>query len=277
MIERPQWNQFRTGVLVAGQQAEFEIQLEMDAPFVARGLGIASTDGTTTGLLALRYTRPDGAWAQRLLATEFFNNQGGLLDGIDTPEWMPLQPNMPYLPGGVIRVQVQNLDVGSIGPLLICFVGTRAYCDGQVWSPDRPKQYRAIPFAYNLPITASTTVAQTLRDVPFHVQADADFLWCLGAFSDNLFNVNGSGSAALGLALKFRDYSGKYYMNDFISARQVFTGSGPQEQSRAELFPGIYIPRENNLYFDIQTGLAGGGAASFTITFSLIGFKVYPK
>jgi hypothetical protein len=81
-------------------------------------------------------------------------------------------------------------------------------------------------------------------------------------------NVGPSG----GIGIRFKDWSGKYYMDDFTPAEIMF-GFG-HAQAPGLLYPEIYIPRNQALYFDFQTQSSTPPPVP-QLTLSLKGQKVY--
>lgn len=129
-----------------------------------------------------------------------------------------------------------------------------------MWAPSYPPKYNARPyFGYDLQIDLTTL---PLRDVPFPVparaalsgaalNADADFVWQSGTQTDQ----PGPGAAVLpvgtrtrGVGVKFKDWSGKYYMNDYVPLELIF--GFDNSQTPGLLYPEIYIPKNQQLYFD---------------------------
>lgn len=75
-----------------------------------------------------------------------------------------------------------------------------------------------------------------------------------------------------GLGVRIRDWSGKYYMNDFIPAELIFgfDNSG----TPGLLYPEIYIPKNQALYLDLKAlAPIPVGAGGVTLTFK--GQKIY--
>jgi hypothetical protein len=261
MLERMQWYQLDTGAVAntpATSILEFELQLDSDAPFILRAIG-----AFITGQVGIRFTSPDGRWIQRLVSTSISLSSGLVDNGAFYGQWAPVYPNLVYPAGATIQMQLVNLSGGPFGDFRLIFVGTRLFCEGQVWAPAPPKNYRAVRFDYN--VSRTLQIVDLQRDVIFHVNSDADFLWCGGVDADN--TTDGGN-----IEVRIRDGWGKYYMNDFIQTQQLF---GRQVAQRPGLiFPGIFIPREQNMYLDLRRN-AGGELGPVLHTFTMKGFKLY--
>lgn len=278
VLERPQWwvKSFVNSAAVAGfQLLGSEQQITTDAPFRMVGLAVFlfAEDGSALGAAGnvnatLRFTRPDGSWVQKhITSAELLNpyDAGAILGagGLTPPYYgyfSPLGTNILFPAGAAIQIDFAVAAGVTYSKALIVFIGTKLFNAGLVWAPSYPPKYNARPyFGYDLQIDLTTL---PLRDVPFPVparaalsgaalNADADFVWQSGTQTDQ----PGPGAAVLpvgtrtrGVGVKFKDWSGKYYMNDYVPLELIF--GFDNSQTPGLLYPEIYIPKNQQLYFD---------------------------
>src|SRR6185369_14153650 len=115
---------------------------------------------------------------------------------------------------------------------------------------------------YDLQIDLNTL---PVRDMPFPVparaalagaaiNADADFVWQAGTQTDQPGTGGGVdpvGTRVRRVGVKFKDWSGKYYMNDYVPLELIF--GFDNSQTPGLVYPEIYIPKNQQLYFDFAT------------------------
>jgi hypothetical protein len=269
MIERLQIYQLRTGLIPATSTGilDFQIPTDSDAPFCLRGFGVYFPCG---GAIQLRFARPDERYVQRTFGVALAGPQGGLVsdEAIGT-EWAPVFPNIVFSVQSAILVQLQNISGADIHDCRLVFVGTKLFQEGVVWSRQYPPKYRLLPFSYPIPLSIPPMSTQGPIIAPPALNADADFVWQGGTFSDGL-----GGAATNDIGFRVRDDSGKYYMNDFIWAQQLFGFNFGERPGLT--YPEIYIPKNERIFFDVQRGDPGGVNAPNS-TLVLKGYKVYAQ
>ena len=266
MIERPQFYVAKfpnlSGTATYGNLGS---ALQTDSDSLFRMFGIAcyvfgsagDAEGAAGNInFTLRFTRPDGtSWFQRRLTSaqalnpydvQAANGAGGT--GFSPPYYVymsPLSPNMVYPPQTAINIDFENLTANQ--RVYVVFCGTKVFQDGSIYAPTYPAKYRARPyFGYALQFSSNLL---PLSNLPLSVAPDADFVWQTGAQTD----APGSGSltpvgAMRGLGCRFRDWTGKYYMNDFVPVELVFGFDNSQRPGM--VYPEIYIPKNQQIFFD---------------------------
>jgi hypothetical protein len=254
--ERPQYYVFRfpnPNSVIALQELGVLQSIDPDAPFRCYGVAVVVYNGTSgQGSIALRFSRPDGRFLQKNLAPATAlvpfdtGNPLGAAGGVG-PNFVyfaPLYPNILYPPKSGITIDIQNLPLNSDTLCLVIFVGTKLFAEGPVvWSPQLPETYRSLPFlSYPVQIPLAQILAGTANNIPFNVDADAGFVWQTGQHT----SVNIASSVHVGL--KIKDYTGKYYMNDFVPVELLFGFDNAQLPGFP--YPDIYIPRKQALYLD---------------------------
>jgi hypothetical protein len=85
----------------------------------------------------------------------------------------------------------------------------------------------------------------------------------------------GGAGAAIGatraIGIKIKDWTGKYYMNDYIPLDLIF--GFDNSQTPGLLYPEIYIPKNQHIWFDLKGLPSGTGNQIVTLTHK--GQKVY--
>jgi hypothetical protein len=249
MIERWQLYQLRTGPLAAGGGLqEFEIPTDSDAPFCMRGFGVFFPCG---GAIKLRFARPDQRFVQRTFGVARTGPQGGLVsdESIGT-EWAPVFPNIVLSVQSAIVIQLQNIFGADIHECRIVFAGTKLFQPGVVWSRQYPDRFRTIPFSYPIPLNLPAVTKQGPIIAPPALNADADFVWQGGTFTDGI-----GGGASNDIGFRVRDDSGKYYMNDYIWAQHLFGFNFGERPGMP--YPEIYIPKNERVFLDVERNDVG--------------------
>ncbi len=252
--ERAFWNvfQFPNPSAITGLTALAQVlRLDPDAPFRCFGVAIAVYNGTSgQGSVALRFSRGDENFIQKILtpvvALDSFDTGNAIgAAGAQGPSFLyysPLYPNILYQPDSVIDIDIQDLPLNSATVVLVIFVGTKLFKPGSVWRPPLPEKYNTLPcLSYPLQISFSSLPA---TDVVFQIDNDAGLLWQTGQHT----SVGIPASTHIGL--KFKDYMGKPYMNDFVPVELLFGFDNAQIPGFP--YPEIYIPRNELLTFDAK-------------------------
>lgn len=260
MIERPQWYAIK---LPGAGLLGVEIQLDTDAPFRMTGVALYVINGSGTALGAagnlfttIRFTRPDGTWTQRHLISgqqlnPFDQNAQNGAGGETAPYYSyfsPLSVNTMYPSGSSIQIDYTP-EAGFTTPdnLIVVFVGTKIFDSSRVWSPTYPAQYRARPyFGYDLQINISTL---PVLNQPLNIAPDADFVWQCGAQTDQQASALTPVGVTRGIGCIIRDWLQKPYMNTYIPLEMIF--GFDNSQTPGMVYPEIYIPKNQALYFDI--------------------------
>lgn len=256
-IERPQWyvSRFSNAGLAPGYTLlGKEVQTDTDAPFRMTGVAIYvfAADGTALGAagnsgLTFRFTRPDGTWVQKhLIPGQTINPyDSGAVNGAGGQPapfysyFSPLGTNIFYPAGSSIQMDLTVLPAVTDALVVIVFLGTKMYRPGAAWAPqvDLTGRLTRPYFGYSIqPVIPSSSV-------PFNVNPDADFIWQYGAQT-----TLPSAGVLKAFGVKFRDWTGKYFMNDFVPADLIF--GYDNSQTPGLLYPEIYIPKNQALYFD---------------------------
>ena len=169
------------------------VQVDLDASFrlfgvVLWNLGVPSATGTE-GQLAIRFQRPDGRQIQRQLTSSNLLFPGNLYNqtGPNPNKALasPIYPSVLYPAGSVITIDIEGLDTGIATPQgsILVLIGTNIYQQGQVWNPQYPAKWKALPYLDRLEVTNFTAALPSLNN-PFTAQADSDFVWQAGLYED---------------------------------------------------------------------------------------------
>lgn len=253
LTERPQWYVLRfpnTG-LVAGQtNINVELRTDSDAPFRMTAMAVYAFNADNEALgaagnvgLTMRVARADNSWMQkRLTFAQQLNpfdtnavNGAAAQPAAFFSYFSPLGKNEFYPAGSSILVDLVQQPAVTDALVMVVFLGTKLFRAGAVWAPTYPPRYRGRPFnGYNLQAALPST------NNPMNVDPDADFVWRGGAQSPGTPRAFG---------VKFKDWSGKYYMNDFVPADLIF--GYDNSQTPGLIYPEIYIPKQQALYFDL--------------------------
>jgi len=256
LVERMQHFVLPVSAVNAQPLIGLKLQVDLDAPFRLFGvavwnLGVPQFTGAE-GQIALRFERPDGRLIQRQLAASnqlFPGNQYNQESISPNKAYVsPIRPGVLYPAGSVIEIDVQGLPTGIVNPSrsIIVFVGTNIYQQGTVWSPGYPKKpWTARPYLDNLTVTGS---GFPIRNVPFTAQADSDFVWQCGEYTD--LSSGGAIDQFIDLGIMIRDPGYKAYSNDYVPAALLFPFLNAQ--APGWLYPEIYVPRLTQLYFDFN-------------------------
>lgn len=283
MIERHQDYQLNLGTLPPGDPfTGLELQLDTDAAFFARLVKQRFTPGAPEGSWAFRFRTPRGSYQSDQFRNDLFG-LGTLLGG------NPLYPQMRYNAGGSILVDLQNLTDATLTNVKLLFRGSKQFADGSIENYTYPPNFSLLPYTYPVPGTQSPNVITVPQSAPagvlnnqLVVSSDADFALRYG-WADSFATTNGYAATYDQLYMMIRDQWGKGYSNvpihidDLLgSSDSVATGSPTDASYRPGLFtPEIYIPANNQLYFDLFRNDSAGGTV--TLQFSFGGVKVYHR
>jgi hypothetical protein len=253
VIERPHWY---VAPFVAAQTG-IEIPLDTDAEFRATGVAVYCFSSTKVPLgsagnvgVTLRFADAQGVFIQKRLSVAqqvnpFDNQAVNGAGGLPAPFYSYFSPfgtNLVYPPGGSILIDYAPIVTAAL--VLVVFIGTKMYADGSVWAPLRDPKKPARPFiGYSLQFTSASL---PILNLPLLIEPDADFVWQCGSQTASLVSVGTQRS----VGVKIKDWTGKYYMNDYIPLDLIF--GFDNSQTPGLLYPEIYIPREGSLFFDLK-------------------------
>lgn len=268
------------------------LQTDTDAPFRLFGVVIWALNAENfkgyDGEAAIRFTRPDGRLIQKSLTSTnllFPGNQYNIT-GLSPNKAMvcPINPGVLYPANSTIQVDLLGLPSqnGSLAGFIIVFVGVKIFEEGAIWAPTYPQSWKARSYLDNVEVTL--TAAQITGQIPvvnqpFTAQRDGDFVWQAGSYTD--FPAGSSGITTPGqlvdLGVIVRDYTNKAYSNGWVPVGVLFPFLSTQFPGF--LYPEIYVPTNQQLYFDFQylyNGFVPNGA-NVTAILGLQGMKVYPQ
>lgn len=182
----------------ANPQLGLILRVDLDAPFLLSGVVIwnlgVNTDTGQDGQIAIRIIRPDGRTIQRQLTASnqlFPGSQYGS-GGVQPNKALvcPIRPGVLFPAGSVIEMDVMGLDTGIASPAgsIVVFQGTNFYQEGNIWNPSYPAKWTALPYLDNLTVPGVNVPGNLpLLNQPFTAQADSDFVWQAGMYSDFTF------------------------------------------------------------------------------------------
>lgn len=249
------------------------LQLDTDAPFLCRGLGLHISPPTATrrqtdlqsGLF--RFQNQAGAWlAQQAIQTpQYFGlafGQGG--------NYKVTDPQQPYPPGGVITVEYTNNSANTLTNLQFIFRGVKLFADGVVPNPAYPtSRIRTIDFTYQSgkgTLTDPSLILPTTADVfqrSFQINGDADFVLRAGQLG--VWDPSGGGGAFstfgyTDLYIQLLDATLKPYSNLPIHVDWLFGNGGGTDvpnftalgnSAPGLLVPEIYLRKNEAMYFNL--------------------------
>ena len=266
--ERAQWyvGKVENPNLVAGYaQNDLQIRTDSDAPFrltsiavyVISATGVAEAAAGNIGV-TLRFYHPDGTTGvqQHLLSAQALNpydasavNGAG---GFTAPYLSlptPVQPNILFPAGAVITFDFAALAGVTPSLALVVFCGTKLGTPGQFWNGGYPQNFRTRPFfGYALQMS---TLNLPLLDQPLNINRDADFVLQTAVQTSYPASTSSPVGALRGLGMRMKDWRGKYYMNDYVPL-ELIVGGFDYSQTPGVIYPEIYVPKNQALYFDLE-------------------------
>lgn len=289
--ERAQWYVGRVpnAALTTGLvQTGLTIKTDSDAPFrlTAIALYVFSNTGAAQGAagnvgVTLRFYRPDGTSGlqKHVLSGQAVNpydaaavNGAG---GLTAPYFSlptPVQPNILYPAGSMITFDYAALTGVAPELVMVVFIGTKVFAPGAAWTATYPDRYKTRPFfGYALQIPTANLPALNQQLL---IQHDADFIMQTAVQTNYQTAALTPVAALRGLGIKMKDWQGKYYMNDYVPVELIF-GGFDQSQTPGVIYPEIYVPKNQGMYFDlVMLGLTAlVGSPLLSLLFS--GIKVY--
>jgi len=277
----------------------FTLPLDLDAPFLCRGVGLHISPPSTrlqTDLQACLFSFKNQAGAdlaqQPIQTPAYFGLAFGQNGNYKAP-W----PQVPYPPGGVIQGTFVNDSAHTLTNLQIIFRGVKLFAEGAISNPTYPAVCRPLDFTYQ---TGKGTVADpalvlattsALRGNILAINGDADFV--LRGAQAGLWDSTGAGGvySTFGyteLYIQLMDATGKPYSNLPIHIDWLFGNAGGQNgpaftalgnSAPGLVVPEIYMPKNSVLFYDlIRNDAAYVGvtdALPVRISIGWIGGKIY--
>ena len=274
-----------------------ELQLDSDAPFVLRSRAVrqaydSSLTQNNLQFLKTKWTGPvQGDFRQQDYILESL--QMAYFGQVGNPK--PFRPSITYPASGLIRVDLFNSGANAITNLTFFWRGVKLFPWGSVPAYKYPAAMKSETFSYPINITALGP-AETRLNLLFQVKADADFVFRAGQATPP-FVIGERGARQFSeVGMILYDWNKKPYMNDYVPLDILFGagswpaafpvgatpnfiapfGTGPEQPGL--IYPEIYIPRLNQLIYDLQRtdGIVGENQnEDFLI--NLIGSKVFPQ
>jgi len=289
----------RLASVAPGQEIDnIELQLDPDAPFMLRGRAVrqaydSSLTQNNLQFLAMKWTGPQrGEFRQQDFVLESLAMANFGQDG--NPK--PIRPSITYPASGIIGVNLINRGPNPITNLTFFFRGVKLFPWGSVPAYRYPTSIKGISFSYPIPILnlGPTEIRQNLI---FQPKPDADFIFRAGEATPPFGSGEGESRRQFAeVAIKLYDWSKKPFSNDFVPLDILFGGGtfpasipfgatpdfivpfGPGPGQPGLIYPEIYVPRLNQLLYDLQRTDGNVNAnqnESFVI--NLIGSKVFPQ
>ena len=270
---------------------KIKLQTDGDAPFELRSRAVRcayDASLTQTPLIGLtsQWTGPTRDYRSSFLLESLqmaYYGQGG------TPK--PIVPGIRYPANSIIEIDIWHRGTTTITNLTFYFRGVKLYDWGAVPGPTYPPVFkRGQTFSYPINV-ASLGVSETRLTNLFTCKQDADFVFRAGQ-GPTLFTSGGRTLAEIFITLKDADKNP--YSNDFVHFDILFGsgaapatipvgatpsyispfGTGPAQPGL--VYPEIYIPKNQQLIYDLQRADGSGGSnQSETFNFNLIGMKVF--
>lgn len=281
---------------------QYPLAIQTDAPFVCTGIGIHIAPPTATRSQAdvqqfrFRFRNAAGDDLSQIpVQTPNYFAQAFGQNGLYRPVW----PHLPYPPGGFISIDAYNDSADNLSNVMFIFRGKKLYPDGALANPTYPPKCRPLDFTYQSGKGTPTDAAlilnpsgpgSTLIQVPFVVQADADFV--LRGGQAGLWTSDGGGVYSnfgyTELYMQLFDSSLNPYSNIPMPIDWIFGNAGGTElpgftqlgNSAPGLFvPEIYLRKQDALYFSLfrQDGPYVGVTDNLPVRISIawIGSKIF--
>ena len=253
--------------LVSGlvQNAQ-QLKTDSDAPFrlTAIALSVLSSTGVPQAAagnigVTIRFYRPDGSTGlqKHILSAQAVNpydaaavNGAGAMQAPYFSLPTPVNPNILFPAGSIISFDYAALAGITTGTVRVIFMGTKLGSPGQFWNGAYPAKVTTKRPFFGYTLQLSTGVLPLL-DQPLQIQHDADFV--LQTAVQTSYPVAALSPVGLlrGLGLKMKDWNGKYYMNDYVPL-ELIVGGFDYSQTPGIIYPEIYVPKNQALYFDLE-------------------------
>lgn len=272
-----------------------KFRFDTDAPFElrSRAVRMAYTDTLDqNGLqyVSTRWTGPAQDYRQQGLVPETLQLVNFGQVGNPKPLFRPVR----YPANGVLQIDILNSGPAAITNLTFFWRGVKLFPWGAVPAYSYPPGFASLSFAYPIQQLALTPTDFRQNQI-FQVKADADFVLRAGqATAPHLTEVERGTSIFAECSIVLKDWNGKPYSNDFVPLDILFGsaawpstfplgatpafiapfGVGPAAPGL--LYPEIYVPRNHQLWYDIQRADTTA-TASEDVTINLIGSKVFAR
>jgi hypothetical protein len=200
VIERPEWyvTKFLNPAAIDGfSSLSLTLQTDSDAPFrlfgiafyVFDAMGVPQAAAGNINVL-VEFTKPDGTtfYQRHQIPAQAIQpfDQGSPLGAASLPApfysyFSRVSPNQLYPPRTTVAFDFSDVAGTASTQVMAVLVGTKIFKDGEVWAPQYPAKYTALPFDYNVQIGVGLT--PTLN-TPLTISPDADFVYQRGAQTD---------------------------------------------------------------------------------------------
>jgi len=287
---------------------DIELQLDPDAPFVLRSRAVRQkyTSTLTQGGLSLLKTKWTGP--QR----GDFRQQDYILESLQMAYYgqagnpKPVRPSITYPANGILAINLINTSSSALTNLTFFWRGVKLFPWGSVPAYRYPPAMKGLTFSYPVPIK-TLGVSEKRTNLIFQpgmdnstgiTKPDSDFVLRAGQADPPFQNAGESIRQFAEVGIRLYDWNKKPYSNDFVPLDVIFGsgnfplvfptgsnaaanlvgpfGTGPGQPGL--FYPEIYVPRLNQLIYDIQRtdgAVNLNQSESFVINF--IGQKVFPQ
>lgn len=277
------------GALIKG----IKLTLDSDAPFVLRSRAVRQTYTSTITQEGLQFLK--ARWAG---PTTDYRQQALIPQTVEMVNYgqygnpKPVFPNVVFPASGVITLDVENTGSAAIEGLTFYWRGVKLYPWGSVPGYTYPDRMAGLAYWYKQEVF-DLGVSELRENIIFTVQPDADFVM-RGGLCTAPFSTGGRTFAEV--FIKLKDFSKKPFSNDFVHLNVLFGsggfpssipigttpsliapfGTGPSQPGL--FYPEIYVPKDNQLLFDLQRSDGAVGSnepEDFNITW--VGGKVFKR
>jgi hypothetical protein len=284
MRERFQQYQLTVPTVPVGGLTDLAIQLDTDAPFLAR-----SVKSRNLGLSGWNFQDAHRTNQSSGLRTDVIPQPPGGLPSPQPSRGSIVYPQAFYPIGGVIVCSVGNNTNAPLQNVKLTFTGSKLYADGAIPSFDYPSDMSVFPTVYPLTVKGVQPVSLT-QQVPLTIDNDADVM-LRGAVCDP-FTISTDGGPFNGfnyseVYITLRDQHMKPFSNEPIHINDIFGQGQPAGFQSAgannddvlflpNLFtPEIPVRRRYQIYMDILRNDVGGGPVD--LNFRFFGCKVFQR
>jgi hypothetical protein len=256
IIPRHQDYVISVGNVAAGEVVRNVLkELDTDAPFCLRGIAGWRADRNNLQRGKLRYTDEYNNWTTGPTELIGIGQFGSLPE--DTGQQalpQPVRPQRVYQPGANVWIDFQNTSADNWTDVKILFRGAKLYQEGSIYSANYPPHYRSFPFKQALPL-AFTLNIQTLRNEQIELKGGYDFVIQSLTFRE----LESSAAPVLNLGMKIKDHWGMSYQDDFVQIDWL--ASEARASRPGLLWPEIYMPANDGLFFDFERNDSGADTA----------------
>ena len=298
----------RLASVAAGAEiTNIELQLDPDAPFELRSRCVrqAYTQSLTqNGLqfLKTKWTGPlRGVFRQQDYVLESL--QMAYFGQVGNPK--PIRPSITYPANGILSLNLINTGASALTNVTFFWRGVKLFPWGAVPAYRYPAAMKSSPFSYPVPILnlgpaerrTSLIFQPGMNNATGAAKPDSDFVLRAGQATPPFGSGEGDARRQFAeIGIRLYDWSKKPFSNDFVPLDILFGGgsfpaafplgqtpsfispfgTGPAQPGL--FYPEIYIPRLNQLLYDLQrTDGAINGNVNESFVINWIGQKVFPQ